>query len=88
MKKAAKKKPIDILIAEDNPTLLGADENRFASALAYQDRDLQEELNIIHNIICISSLIHTGESYQDFETLITHSFYLPLPPNHHCPLPQ
>jgi hypothetical protein len=35
------------IIALDNPTLLGADENRFASALAYHDRDLEEELGLI-----------------------------------------
>lgn len=35
------------IIAEDNPTLLGADENKFAAALQYQDRDLEEELKII-----------------------------------------
>src|SRR3989442_255819 len=35
------------VIAEEKPTLLGADENRFAAALAYADRDLEEELTII-----------------------------------------
>jgi uncharacterized damage-inducible protein DinB len=35
------------VIAEDNPTLVGADENRFLAALAYHDRDLEEELAII-----------------------------------------
>src|SRR5437764_3301468 len=35
------------VVAEDKPTLLGADENRFLAALAYQDRDLEEELTII-----------------------------------------
>jgi hypothetical protein len=35
------------VIAEDNPTLVGADENRFLAALAYHDRDLDEELRII-----------------------------------------
>jgi uncharacterized damage-inducible protein DinB len=35
------------VIALDNPSLLGADENRFAAALAYQDRDIEEELAII-----------------------------------------
>jgi uncharacterized damage-inducible protein DinB len=35
------------VIAEENPTLLGADENRFLTALAYHDRDLEEELTII-----------------------------------------
>jgi hypothetical protein len=35
------------VIAEDNPTLLGADEQRFAAALAYHQRDLEEELTIL-----------------------------------------
>src|SRR5688500_7434262 len=35
------------VIAEDRPTLLGADENKFAAALAYQERDAEEELTII-----------------------------------------
>lgn len=35
------------VIAEDSPSLVGADENRFAAALAYHERDLQEELTII-----------------------------------------
>jgi uncharacterized damage-inducible protein DinB len=35
------------VIAEDRPALLGADENRFAQALAYHQRDLNEELEII-----------------------------------------
>jgi uncharacterized damage-inducible protein DinB len=35
------------VIAEDRPTLLGADENRFAKALAYHERDIEEELTII-----------------------------------------
>jgi uncharacterized damage-inducible protein DinB len=35
------------VIAEDRPQLLGADENRFAAALAYHHRDVEEELTII-----------------------------------------
>jgi uncharacterized damage-inducible protein DinB len=35
------------VIAEDRPTLVGADENRFAAALAYAERDLEEELVLI-----------------------------------------
>jgi uncharacterized damage-inducible protein DinB len=35
------------VIAEERPALLGADENRFAAALAYHTRDLEEELAII-----------------------------------------
>src|SRR4051794_5070717 len=35
------------VIAEENPTLVGADEQKFSTALFYHDRDLQEELSII-----------------------------------------
>src|SRR5262249_4428305 len=35
------------VIAEDRPALLGADENRFAHALAYHKRDVTEDLEII-----------------------------------------
>ena len=35
------------IIAEDRPALLGADENRFATGLAYHDRDVEEELTIV-----------------------------------------
>lgn len=37
------------VIADDKPTLLSADENRFAARLAYDQRDLAEELAIIDN---------------------------------------
>src|SRR5260370_14008314 len=37
------------IISHDNPTLTGADENRFAAALAYHERDVEEELSIIEN---------------------------------------
>ena len=35
------------VIAEERPQLIGADENRFAAALAYPQRDLEEELTLI-----------------------------------------
>src|SRR5437667_2262869 len=35
------------VIAEERPTLVGADEKRFATALSYHERDLEEELRII-----------------------------------------
>jgi uncharacterized damage-inducible protein DinB len=35
------------VLADDRPTLLSADENHFADSLAYQSRDLEEELAII-----------------------------------------
>jgi uncharacterized damage-inducible protein DinB len=37
------------IISQDNPTLLGADERRYAAALAYHDRNVEEELVIIEN---------------------------------------
>ncbi len=35
------------VIAEDRPTLLGASESRFAAALAYHERDVNEELAVV-----------------------------------------
>jgi hypothetical protein len=35
------------VLAEERPQLVGADQERFAAALAYHERDLQEELAII-----------------------------------------
>ncbi len=35
------------VLSHDNPSLLGADENRFAASLAYHDRDLEEELAVV-----------------------------------------
>src|SRR5690349_18458076 len=35
------------IIAEETPTLMGADEKKFTAALCYQDRDIEEELTII-----------------------------------------
>ncbi len=35
------------VIALDRPQLLAADENQFAKALAYHERDMDEELNVI-----------------------------------------
>jgi uncharacterized damage-inducible protein DinB len=35
------------VIAEDRPLLVGYDESRFASALAYHERDLEEELDLL-----------------------------------------
>jgi uncharacterized damage-inducible protein DinB len=37
------------VIALDEPSLLGADENRFAASLAYHARDVEEELAIIEH---------------------------------------
>jgi hypothetical protein len=38
------------VLSEDNPTLMSADEQRYAACLAYQNRDLGEELALIENV--------------------------------------
>jgi uncharacterized damage-inducible protein DinB len=37
------------VIAEDRPQLIGADEQRFAAALQYHERNLEQELALIEN---------------------------------------
>jgi uncharacterized damage-inducible protein DinB len=37
-------------VALDNPVVLSADEQRYAATLCYQDRDLEEELDLIERI--------------------------------------
>ena len=37
------------VIAEDRPVFMSADEQRYAASLAYQDRDLEEELSLIEH---------------------------------------
>jgi hypothetical protein len=37
------------ILAEDRPQLLGADQNRFAAALAYDQRDIEEELALLEH---------------------------------------
>jgi len=38
------------VIAEGKPLLIGYDESRFAAALAYHDRDLEEELSLLEGM--------------------------------------
>jgi hypothetical protein len=48
------------VIALDRPQLTGADENRFAAALAYHERSLEEELAIIeHNRSQMTRILRT-----------------------------
>ncbi len=37
------------IIAEDKPQMLGGDPNLFAAALAYHERDIEEEMTIIQD---------------------------------------
>jgi len=38
------------VIAEDKPSLLGADQNRFAAGLAYHAREVSEELDLMERV--------------------------------------
>jgi hypothetical protein len=38
------------VIAEDRPTMFSGDPDQFAAALAYQSRDLEEELHVIESV--------------------------------------
>jgi uncharacterized damage-inducible protein DinB len=38
------------VIAEERPLLIGYDENRFATALAYQENDLEEQLTLLEGM--------------------------------------
>jgi hypothetical protein len=38
------------IIAEDRPTLMDCDEMLYAKALAYQERDLEDEVSLIENL--------------------------------------
>ncbi len=38
------------VIAEDNPSLIGADQNRFAANLAYLERDVGDELDLMEKV--------------------------------------
>ena len=48
------------VIAEDRPLLIGYDESRFAAALGYQERDLQEELALLERMQRQMALVLSG----------------------------
>jgi uncharacterized damage-inducible protein DinB len=61
------------VIAEDKPTLLGADQDKFASRLAYQDRDLEEELRIIEATRQQMARIFRTLKPEDFQRVGVHN---------------
>lgn len=61
------------IIALDNPPLIGADENRFAATLAYQDRDLEEELVLIERTRSQMARILRGLPAEAFARIGTHN---------------
>jgi uncharacterized damage-inducible protein DinB len=66
------------VIAEDEPTIFGGDPEKFAARLAYQKRDLEEELAVVEIIRRQVSRILEDLGDQDFQRHGIHSEYGPL----------
>jgi uncharacterized damage-inducible protein DinB len=61
------------VLSHDNPTLLGADEKRFAATLAYHDRDLEEELAVVEKTRAQMARILRGQPAAAFQRSGVHS---------------
>ena len=66
------------VIAEDEPRLLGGDENLFAARLAYHDRDLEGELSLVDAIRRHVAVILRTLKAEDFQRRGIHSEAGPL----------
>jgi hypothetical protein len=66
------------VIAENEPTLFGGDPDMFATRLAYEKRDLEEELALVELIRKQVSRILGDIGDQDFQLHGIHSEYGPL----------
>ena len=67
------------ILAEDQPPLRGGDPDQFAARLAYHQRDLEEELELIDVVRKSTARILALCSPEDFERLGVHSSDGPLP---------
>jgi len=66
------------VVAEDQPTLFGGDPDVFAAKLAYAQRDLEEELDVIMSVRREVSRFLKSLAPADFERTGTHSEDGPL----------
>jgi hypothetical protein len=66
------------VLAEDQPTLFNGDPDRFAAALAYDNRDLEEELQLIASIRRQTARILRSLDADAFERVGIHSVDGPL----------
>ena len=66
------------VIAENEPTMFGGDPDVFAGKLAYQDRDLAEELALIDSIRSSTARVLRKLSEADFARVGKHSEAGPL----------
>lgn len=66
------------VLAEDNPTLHGGDPDQFAAALAYHQRDVQEELALIQSVrLSVARILRTAD-IEAFQRTGVHSKDGPL----------
>lgn len=66
------------ILAEERPTMFGGDPDQFAAKLAYDERDLQEELDVINSVRRqVTRLLRTLDSAA-FERVGIHSNDGPL----------
>lgn len=63
------------VIAEDEPTMFNGDPDLFAARLAYQDRDIEEELVLIELIRKQIARILSGLKESDYQRCGIHSEY-------------
>jgi DinB superfamily len=66
------------IIAEDRPTLPDGDENKFAAKLAYQNRELDEELQVVGGIRAQVVRILRTLNDDDFSRIGNHATAGPL----------
>jgi len=65
------------VIADEKPTLLGADHEKFAAKLCYHDRDVNEEMALLENTRKQMARILRTLKPEDFERVGMHSEYGP-----------
>jgi hypothetical protein len=66
------------VLVEDRPTMFGGDPDQFAARLIYDQRDLEEELNLIAAVRASTVRILRTASAADFERVGVHSVDGPL----------
>jgi hypothetical protein len=66
------------IIAEEEPTIFGGDPEMFAARLAYQKRELEEELGVVEIVRRQVARILGDIAEQDFQRHGIHSEYGPL----------
>lgn len=61
-----------LVLAEERPQLCGADENKFYAALAYHERDLEEELAIVEHTRSQMARILRAQTDEAFQRVGIH----------------